>query len=200
MNVPIDPPGSGSERVIGREPEAFTQAVQQLRSVRVRPEISLTETPAPARLAPYSLAINADVILPHDPDAELASGRFVLLHDPHGSEAWGGTFRAVTFVKAELEPEMTGDPLLTAVGWSWVLDALTEHDADYLMPSGTVTRVASESFGELDRDPSAEIEIRASWTPRGDMRDHFEAWCDLLTTCAGLPPLPPGVAKLSSRL
>ena len=181
-------------------PPAFEAAVASLRSVRVRPEISLDEAPSPARLAPYSLAITADVILPHDPDAELASGRFVLLHDPKGNDAWGGDFRAVTFVKAELDPEMTSDPLLTAVGWSWLLDALADHDAQYLMPSGTVTRVASESFGELDRDPSAEIEIRASWTPRGDITGHFEAWCDLLTTCAGLPPLPPGVAHLNTHL
>lgn len=181
-------------------PRAFAEAVKALRGIRVRPEISLEEAPAPARLAPFTLAITADLILPDNPDADVANGRFVLLHDPNGNDAWNGEFRCVTFVKAELDPEMTSDPLLTAVGWSWFLDALADHSAEFLMPSGTVTRVASESFGELDRDPSAEIEVRASWTPLGDMTAHFEAWCDLLTTCAGLPPLPPGVAKLNSHL
>jgi len=182
-------------------PLAFLDAVASLRAVRVRSEITLHEAPAPARLAPYSLAVNADLTLDRSDEGEdLATGRFVLLHDPHGQQAWAGTFRAVTFLKAEVDPEMTSDPLLTVVGWTWLTDALAEHGAEHLMASGTVTRVASESFGELaDRDPMAEIEIRASWTPLGAIGPHFEAWCDLLATCSGLPPLPADVATLPRK-
>lgn len=182
-------------------PLAFLDAVASLRAIRVRPEITLTEAPAPARLAPHALAINADLALDHDDDGDdLASGRFVLLHDPQGQQAWAGTFRAVTFIKADVDPEMTSDPLLTVVGWTWLTDALAEHGASHVMASGTVTRVASESFGELsDREPAAEIEIRASWTPVGPIAPHFEAWCDLLSMCAGLPPLPSDVATLATR-
>jgi hypothetical protein len=179
-------------------PPAFDEAVASMRLARVRSEITIGEAPSPARLAPFSFALTADLSL--DGEEDVATGRFVLLHDPNGQEAWGGSFRLVTFVKADLDPEMTADPLLTAVGWSWLTDALADHGAVALMSSGTVTRVASESFGELgDREPAAEIEIRASWTPEGAIAAHFEAWCDLLSTCAGLPPLPPEVAPLQRR-
>ena len=55
---------------------------------------------------------------------DVATGRLVLLHDPAGQDAWDGTLRLVTYVTAELEPELASDPLLPAVGWSWLTDAL----------------------------------------------------------------------------
>ena len=72
---------------------------------------------------------------------------------------------------------------------------------DIAAASGTVTRVASESFGSMsDRPATAEIEIRASWTPTEDaLGEHLLAWGDLLCTAAGLPPLPAGVVPLSRR-
>jgi hypothetical protein len=80
------------------------------------------------------------------------------------------------------------------------MEALSAHGADYLAPSGTVTRVASESFGGMDGEPSsAEIEVRASWSPLGSLTDHVEAWGDLLCTAAGVPPVPPGVVAMPSR-
>ena len=85
---------------------------------------------------------------------------------PAGNAAWQGTFRCVTFARAEVDPEMVTDPLLAQVGWSWLIDALDGHGAEYVAPSGTVTSVSSESFGGMaDEAPSAEVEVRASWTP-----------------------------------
>ncbi len=55
-----------------------------------------------------------------DGEEDLADGRLVLLHDPAGHDAWHGTFRLVTLVRAELEPEMAADPLLPDVCWSWL--------------------------------------------------------------------------------
>ena len=107
---------------------------------------------------------------------EVGSGRLVLLHDPAGNAAWQGTFRCVTFARADVDPEMVTDPLLAQVGWSWLLDALAGHGAEYVAPSGTVTSVSSESFGGWPtRPPRAEVEVRASWTP-------------LLRTASGCPP------------
>ena len=34
-------------------------------------------------------------------------------------------------------------------GWTWLLESLTKLNCDYTSPSGTVTRVASSSFGTL---------------------------------------------------
>ena len=62
--------------------------------------------------------------------------------------------------------ELVTDPMLAAVGWSWLTEALSAHGASYAAESGTVTRVATESFGGMaDEGGTAQIEIRASWTP-----------------------------------
>jgi hypothetical protein len=198
-------------------PEDFQRALESLRGARVRAEVVLDEAPAPQRIAPVAVALTADVMAPlaaGTPDEdrdELATGRFVLLHDPSAPEPWGGTFRAVTFVRAELEPELGSDPLLADVGWSWLLDALRGRGADFSHEGGTVTRVMSQSFAGLaERPSSVEIELRASWTPHdvsapsgrspgADLGPHLLAWTDLLCTVAGLPPLPEGVTALRTR-
>jgi hypothetical protein len=180
------------------EQATFNAALAALRNVQPRPEIVVVEAPAPARLAPYAVAITADVLASPNADSELATGRFVLLYDPAGHQAWDGSFRCVTFARAELESEMETDPLLPEIGWSWLLESLAARGAAFVAPSGTVTRVASQSFGQLvDRPPNAEIEIRASWTPKGTIDAHLEAWFDVLSTCAGLPPMPEGVSLIS---
>ena len=166
----------------------------------MRSEVRLTEVPAPQRIAPYAVALTAEVVSSRA-EEELASGRFVLLHDPAAPEPWGGVWRAVTFARAELEPELATDPMLGAVGWSWLVDALGGRDAHYTAEAGTVTRVVSESFAGLaDRQATVEMEVRASWTPLdGDLGTHLQAWADLLCTVAGLPPLPEGVVPLPAQ-
>jgi hypothetical protein len=125
------------------------------------------------------------------------------LHDPAGHEAWQGSFRLVTLVRAELEPEMAADPLLPEVCWSWLTGALQSRGLAYGEPSGTVTRASSHYFGGLAERPAAsQIEIRASWTPREglggvpDTAAHLASWCDLLSQVAGLPPAGPGDASV----
>lgn len=193
----------GTHGVPGEDSAEFTQALRDLRVARLRPEVRLTEVPAPSRIAPYAVAMSAEVVTAELPDEgdELASGRFVLLHDPSAPEPWDGVWRVVTFARAELEPELATDPALGGVGWSWLLDALAQHDAPYVAEGGTVTRVVSESFAGLaDRPATVEMEIRASWTPAGpDLGVHLQAWADLLCMIAGLPPLPEGVVALPGR-
>jgi hypothetical protein len=178
-------------------PEDFQGAVEQLRSARLRPEISCEEIPAPQRIAPYAAAMSADITVDGE---DVGEGRLVLLHDPAGNDAWAGTFRCVAYARAQIDPEMVTDPLLAAVGWTWLTEALQAHGADHVAPSGTVTKVASESFGGMSDEPaSAELEIRASWTPIGEVGAHVEAWGDLLCMAAGLPPVPAGVVIMPSR-
>jgi len=189
--------------VPGENPAEFTQALRALREVQLRPEVRVEEVPAPSRIAPYAVALTAEVVtaaLPAEGD-ELASGRFVLLHDPSAPEPWDGVWRVVTFARAELEPELANDPMLGGVGWSWLMDALKARDAPYAAEGGTVTRVVSESFAALgERKATVEMEIRASWTPTGpDLGVHLQVWSDLLCMIAGLPPLPEGVVALPGR-
>ena len=178
-------------------PEEFRLAVEQMRAAQLRPEIFCEEMPAPQRIAPFASALSADVTVDGD---DVGTGRIVLLHDPAGNDAWEGTFRCVAYARAEIDLEMANDPLLGEVGWSWLTDALEAHGAEYAAPSGTVTKVSSESFGSMaDEDATAQLEIRASWTPVGPIADHVEAWGELLCTAAGLPPVPEGVAPMPSR-
>jgi hypothetical protein len=180
-------------------PREFRSALDSLKSARPRSEVTVTEVPAPQRLAPHAAAMSAEVDT--GDDAELAVGRLVLLHDPSGQEEWRGTFRFVTFAQAELEPEMVTDPMLPSVGWSWLLESLQARGAGFVAPSGTVTRVVSESFGGMaDRPLSTQLEVRASWSPTDDdLGRHLEAWCELLCAAAGLPPVQPGVVAMPHR-
>lgn len=178
-------------------PPIFAEAVRGLRSARPRPEIDIEEITAPRNLAPYSFALSGTVVRE---DEDVADGRLILLHNPIGHEAWEGTLRLVTFVTAGLDAEMAGDPFLPEVGWSWLTDALDHHGAHYKAAAGTVTQTLSTKFGDLSGHPtSAEIEIRASWTPVDrDLEAHHQAWCALLASTAGLPP--PGVVSLRDRI
>ncbi|MGL5816737.1 MAG: DUF3000 domain-containing protein [Phycicoccus sp.] len=187
-----------SRTLTGRESPEFARALDDLHRARLRPEVRLTEVPAPQRISPFAVALTAEISDLRGGDTELASGRFVLLHDPAVPEPWGGAWRAVTFVRAALEPEFASDPLLGEVGWSWLTDALTARGLRYVAEAGTVTRVVSQGFAGLaDRPASVEMEVRASWTPLGpDAADHLLAWSDVLCTVAGLPPLPEGVVAL----
>lgn len=180
---------------IAAAPPAFQEALRSLQSASTRTDVTLVETPAPSRIAPFAIAINGEVAAE---DAE-ASGRFVLLHDPDGQDAWSGTFRVVALVKAVVEAEVGEDNLWADVAWSWLGDALdgTPHHAR----GGTVTKVMSRSFGELSERPSeVTVELRVSWTPdSSDIAPHIVAWTELLASCAGIPPVPEGVTMLPGR-
>jgi hypothetical protein len=176
-------------------PETFTRAVAALRGISPRAEIALEEVPAPGKLAPYSFALGATVLRDGE---EVTTGRLILLHDPAGHEAWQGVTRLVAYLTTELEADLANDPLLPQVGWSWLVDALDTHTAGYLAIGGTVTQTTSCRFGALSGPPiETDLEMRASWTPLGEMEDHLAAWCALLTSTAGLPPV--GVASLPLR-
>lgn len=210
---------------LAQVPPEFLHALGTLRKAQCRSELRLAEIPAPARLAPFAVALGAEVMASgpgsgttpvHGPAAmalaaaagtegddeiELATGRFILLHDPDGSAVWDGEFRIVTYIRAQLEPEMGNDEMLGTVAWTWLVEALENHKAPYRAAGGTATRVLSESFGTLSGRPgSIDIELRASWTPASsDVTAHLEAWSDMVCTFAGLPPLPDGVSALPRR-
>ncbi len=168
-----------------------------MRQAKFRPELFVEEMPAPQRIAPHASALSADVTVDGE---EVGSGRIVLLHDPAGNDAWNGTFRCVAYARAEIDPELVTDPMLAGVGWSWLTEALEAHGAEYAAASGSVTCVSSESFGGMAEEPvTAQLEIRASWTPSGDLSAHVEAWGELLCTAVGLEPVPEGVATMPNR-
>jgi hypothetical protein len=188
-------------------PAPFRDAVAEMRAARLRPELLVEEMPAPQRIAPYAAALSADVTVDGE---DVGMGRLVLLHDPAGNDTWGGTFRCVAYARAEVTSDLANDPMLAEVAWTWLTEALDAHGAVHLAVSGTVTKVSSESFGgmavaddgssgEHGAGASAQLEVRASWTPSGSLGPHVEAWGELLCTTVGLEPVPEGVTALPSR-
>jgi hypothetical protein len=189
-----------SETVSGPAvPALFGQALDAVREATTRPELVLTEIPAPAGLAPFAIAMAGDVRpARHGVDSLLGTGRFVLLHDPELPEAWGGSFRVVCFAQAPLETDIGLDPFVAGVAWSWLEDALEVRGARYGAASGTATKVLSTGFGELSgQSDGATLELRASWTPdESSIAASVEGWSELLCLLAGLPPTADTVGLL----
>lgn len=211
--------------------QGFQDALEQLRRTGGRDGVELTAIPAPTHLAPFAAAVRAEVRTPHErlrapalsagpgappaagpgaapsggmagaPGEELATGRFVLLHDPSEPAAWGGPFRIVTWARAAASREIGCDDTAGAITWTWLLEALERHRAGYSREGGTASRVLAEGFGLLgDQEEGADVELRASWTPDGpDVAPHLAAWADTVCTFAGLPPYPRGVTVLHPR-
>lgn len=171
-------------------PAAFRRALADLRTARPRPEVRLREIAAPAGQAPHAVALAAEVCGSPGADDVLATGRFVLLHDPSPAARWPGGFRAVTWIRASLEPDVALDQLAGAVAWTWLVEALERRHAEHTQAGGTATRSIAEGFGTLGTAPDAtDIELRASWTPAPrDLGAHLEAWSDMIGAFAGLPP------------
>ncbi|MDQ3476801.1 MAG: DUF3000 domain-containing protein [Actinomycetota bacterium] len=181
----------------GPVPAVFSDAIASLRTVRPRLEIVLDEIAGPARLAPYSHALGAEVSVDGE---EIATGRLVVLHDPDGQAGWDGVLRIVGFLTAETDAALASDELFPEVGWSWLLEALDKHGAGHTAVGGTVTSTLSTRFGDIaGPQRSVDVEIRASWTALTfDLAPHLHAWLDVLGCAAGLPP--PGVRLISPSL
>lgn len=181
--------------------QRFSRIVDTIEQFHWRSDVSTEPIGAPQRLAPYSYALEADLGRHGE---ELGSGRLVLLHDPQGNDAWQGTHRLVSLVRADSDLELVTDPLIGEVGWSWFTEALEVQGAGYGAPAGTVTVVASRFFGDMTSEPDrAEVEIRTSWTPLlaspSDITAHLAAWQEIIRHVAGLPPLPGGISPLVPR-
>jgi hypothetical protein len=177
--------------------ETWDEVVASIKNIELRSEFILEEVPAPARLAPHSFALSLDVV--NSDDEDLASGRFVVLHDPAGQDTWDGTVRIVTFVRAPIEADVASDEIFDEVAWSWIMDALTQESTGFHNISGTVTRTVSKSFAGIeDRDRESDVEIRASWTPNSnDIGNQLSAWLVFVEQCSGLLPMPSGVSAIN---
>jgi len=189
--------GADADAVPSSAPTAFQEAVTSLLATQLRREARVERIRPPQRLAPWSFAIAVDVGTTANPDS--ATGRLVVLYDPDGAEAWDGEIRLVAFAQADLSPDMAGDPLLPAVGWSWLTESLEQRNAEHTAVGGTVTQTTSTRFGDLHGPAtSTQLELRGSWTATTtDLAPHLQAFVDLLCTAAGLPP--EGVAVIGER-
>ncbi|OAA28735.1 Protein of unknown function (DUF3000) [Frankia sp. EI5c] len=205
-------------------PALFTAATDALRGCLedLRPDVTIREIPAPSRIAPFAYALAGGLT----GDDETASGRFVLLFDPDGQDAWEGPSRVVCYARASVDPEVADDPLLPGVAWSWLRESLQSHGAEVRALGGTVTTTSSRRFGVLAADgDNFDVELRCSWSPTwagsgltgpvpaspggeaapghawdpAEVAAHLHSFADLLAAMAGLPPRLSGVVPLPAR-
>lgn len=174
---------------------SFKLATNSLRASEIRNELDVHQIAAPKDLAANAIAICATVLSGDSHGGDAGEGRIVFLKDDKEVEAWGGSSRVICFIKSPLEPHIASDERLAEIAWNWLSEALRQRGADYFAEAGTATRIHSTGFGGLAKDPDhAEVEIRASWSPKGDsLRPHLEAFQDLICMVSGLPYLPAGV-------
>ena len=192
----------------------FRAVVRAMETARLRPDIALRRIVPPHGLAPHAISFAAEVLRgPHrhetspersrTTDDPPAAGRFVVLYDESCPQPWDGPFRIVSWFRSRTDSAMGQDDLLTDVSWSWLTDALTEHGARFTAEGGTASRTVERHFGSLSAHAdSAQVEVRASWTPvpHGGPQHwaltHLGAWAQVLCTAAGLPSHHEGVTSL----
>jgi hypothetical protein len=182
----------------GAIPEEFANALVSAESAEFRTELDVTSIRSPEGIAPFSKAWSATVTVQAREDGDQGTSRLVLLYDPSAPEAWSGVWRMVCFAKAPLDQSMSEDPLLPDVAWSWLTDALDAHGATFERAAGTASTIVSTGLGDMASDvKGAEMELRASWSPRnGQIKNHLEGWAEFVCMLAGFPPTPDGVATL----
>lgn len=177
-------------------------AIASLDGAHIRSEIEVRELAAPANLAPFSVARAADVRpLHHGTDSDWGTGRFVALYDESEPEEWGGPWRVICFAQGPLETEIGVEQYVADIAWSWLAEALDEHQARHHSLAGTVTKVLSRGYGGLaEQGEGGQLELRASWSPAShDLSAHLEAWAELLALMAGLPPGVEEVGLLDAK-
>ena len=179
-------------------PEVFLQALESLKGHEFRHEIHISQIPPPKRIAPWAVALMAEVNDSDDlaPETHRGEARFVLLYDPEGQTSWNGTMRIVAHAMCPVESVMADDPLLGEVAWSWLVDSLNAENAAFHSLTGTVTRVYNESFTGIDLEGlTTNIELRASWSPANpECSAHLQAWANFISSLCGLDP--EGVSSL----
>lgn len=170
-------------------PKRFEEALLSVRHAPRPRSLILDEVPGPKRIAPYSAALTAETVRTVG-GTPIGSGRFVILHDPAGQEAWDSDFRMVVMARARMDNEMRHDPALGGAAWSWLTESLESTGAGYHALVGTVTQVLSESFGGLElSDACGHAEIRASWSPTtADLGPHLTSWYELILMASGQAP------------
>ena len=220
MDLPLDPALDGATALF-----AGLRAQLEAAGSTPRPTgLRLREVPAPHRLAPQAFAIAAEalhgdremahgrLVVLHDPEGQAGwHGRtrvvaFVaaevdpeMARDPALPEvAWQWVTEALAARRVAYR----------AAGGTVTRTVSRRFGA--LRPAGPPYPVEPGPGVPVGRPPDLlaahgvetnEVEVRASWTavpdPAGrlDLGEHLQAWCDLLTATAGLPP--PGVAGLT---
>jgi len=168
-----------------------------LSSVEPRPEIQLSQIPAPKGIAPEALALSAEIV--HDAASDHGVSRLVFCRDPGRPEGWNSEFRIIGYAKSPIETEMAKDDYLSALPWEWLKDSLRQAGAGFESEAGTTTTVVSTGHGALISQPQhGELEIRASWAPVGfDLAAHLAGWIELLALISGLPPKDSKVVRLA---
>lgn len=178
----------------------FESLVESARSAALPQEVVVHEIDAPQGLAPHAIAFSADVVAGTG-HLDRGTGRLIILDDPDEPIAWGGRSRAIVFAQSPVEVDMGTEEIFSAATWDMLLSELRDSGAKFDHPAGTVTRVISTGFGDLEpQGRGTQAEVRASWSPvTWDARPHVEAWARFVCQLAGFPPQPDGVSHIQAQ-
>ena len=186
---------AATERVPRRRPRPraadLPRAVESSAAPRCGPEVRVEPLRPPQRLAPWSYAVSAEIITARTARTSPPAG-WSCCTTRTGTRPGTACCASSPTPPPSWNDEMGVDPMLPAVGWSW-LDrrAGRTRRRPYRAAGGTVTQTTSTRFGDLHGAAHAvSLELRASWTAR-HRRPRARTCCafvDLLCTAAGLPP------------
>lgn len=166
-------------------PAEFAEGLLELRGALIPDDLTVREIRAPEGLAPHAAAIRLATNAERG-GQPLAHSTLAILFDPEQEELWGAPFRMVGHVRAQIDAEVSSDPILVDLTWADFLSSLTEAGAELTSPMGTVTRELSETFGGLELRASAlNIELRCSWTPVNALDAQLSGWANFVVLCAG---------------
>lgn len=172
-------------------PAEFLAALESLKGHTFRPQIHVQQVPPPKKIAPWSVALQAEVndSPTLDPDFYRGEAKFVVLYDPEGQNAWNSTFRIVAHAQAPIEADISIDPLFGSVAWSYLEEALSAAYAPYHSLTGNVSRTFEETFTPDASPTRASIAVRASWSPADEhLHEHLQAWASWVAQLCGLAP------------
>ena len=96
-------------------PERFEEALLSMRHAPRPRGLVLDEVPAPRRLAPYAAALTAETVQTEG-GVPIATGRFVVLHDPAGQDAWNGDLHIIAMTRSRLDDEVGADHQIECSG------------------------------------------------------------------------------------
>ena len=121
-------------------------ALDAVRRARTRATSSWSpRSPRPASLAPYAVALAADVVAARATAATPSSapGASSSSTTPRSRRPGAAPSASSASRRRRSRPRSALDPFLAEVAWSWLVDALDARGAEYTAASGTATKILS---------------------------------------------------------
>ncbi|MBW3087417.1 DUF3000 family protein [Bifidobacterium sp. 82T24] len=178
---------ASSESDCGRMvPDVVLRAVDSVRSMTLRGDVSYQEIPVSANLADYGIGVRMDIA---DESPHQTSGWIMILYSSRPRAEWKSHWRCVAFASTSSQV-LLHDSLTPTLTWDCLERMITGVEEETL--GGTVSLNRDTSFGTLarytTRNSQSGCELRVSWTPVStddgglDAGSQIDVWARFLKT------------------